>query len=249
MPLLMLICSFNSRTLGRVRHRFNPFRLLAYQFQFTHPGKGATKSSVLYPLHFGFQFTHPGKGATEVGKPLRASVGCFNSRTLGRVRQLRHEDRKSQHEFQFTHPGKGATYGQRADGVLELVVSIHAPWEGCDEAGAQDLGTLGGFQFTHPGKGATLASDVLPYMRDVSIHAPWEGCDIPSNPAKAVDGMFQFTHPGKGATAELTRELSEPAVSIHAPWEGCDSLGELRRECRGVSIHAPWEGCDVQRSH
>ena len=152
-------------------------------------------------------------------------------------------------EFQFTHPGKGAT--------------VHG-WSSQ---------THGEFQFTHPGKGATLASDVLPFMRDVSIHAPWEGCD-PDEP-----------HP----------RPSRLAVSIHAPWEGCDlreiilfthtlcfnsrTLGRVRRRsyllsysvsicfnsrtlgrvrrCRlltncyiqSVSIHAPWEGCDLSRQY
>ena len=57
-------------------------------------------------------------------------------------------------QFQFTHPGKGAT---RLDGIslVKDLVSIHAPWEGCDE----ELCTL-------------LAQE------GVSIHAPWEGCDF-----------------------------------------------------------------------
>ena len=33
---------FNSRTPCGVRLKVNPFRLLAYQFQFTHPVRGAT---------------------------------------------------------------------------------------------------------------------------------------------------------------------------------------------------------------
>ena len=61
----LMLCCFNSRTLGRVRLTgHNGSYSSLWRFQFTHPGKGATKSSVLYPLHFGFQFTHPGKGAT-----------------------------------------------------------------------------------------------------------------------------------------------------------------------------------------
>ena len=78
-----------------------------------------------------FQFTHPGKGATA----WRTAFSAFS-------------------EFQFTHPGKGATL-RVIDRQLSLHVSIHAPWEGCDQA--------------------------LPLrpLRDcrVSIHAPWEGCD------------------------------------------------------------------------
>ena len=34
-------------------------------------------------------------------------------------------------EFQFTHPGKGATLNKLATAIAKLV-SIHAPWEGCD---------------------------------------------------------------------------------------------------------------------
>ena len=123
---------FNSRTLGRVRltsarnrcesnvvsihapwegcdYRFNPFRLLAYQFQFTHPGKGATGNLKSIPEHIQFQFTHPGKGAT---------------------RTQPHID-------------------------IEVRVSIHAPWEGCDDVTCTDMLFATLFQFTHPGKGAT----------------------------------------------------------------------------------------------
>ena len=103
------------------------------------------------------------------------------------------------------------------------LVSIHAPWEGCDVAVV--LATRMGmpFQFTHPGKGATgeqsastlsitsFNSRTLGRVRPktqhtdsrslrVSIHAPWEGCDKYKHQQSAIDNMFQFTHPGKGAT-------------------------------------------------
>ena len=36
-----------------------------YEFQFTHPGKGATVGGAAPVYHYiEFQFTHPGKGAT-----------------------------------------------------------------------------------------------------------------------------------------------------------------------------------------
>ena len=56
--------------------------------------------------------------------------------------------------FQFTHPGKGAT-PKGKQGIQFTAVSIHAPWEGCDDFG------------------------LLVHTADsgVSIHAPWEGCD------------------------------------------------------------------------
>ena len=78
-------------------------------FQFTHPGRGATKRKKLNDYRKGlFQFTHPGRGATcwACAKPplVRVSIhapreGCdgnaiykdgitnsFNSRTPGGVR-------------------------------------------------------------------------------------------------------------------------------------------------------------------
>ena len=56
--------------------------------------------------------------------------------------------------FQFTHPGKGATiyYIITQD---QQVVSIHAPWEGCDFDWLLGSSSNVVFQFTHPGKGAT----------------------------------------------------------------------------------------------
>ena len=100
-------------------------------FQFTHPGKGATKVVSVAAIDHTFQFTHPGKGATEEERPKEdernVSIhapweGCdrreapavtpassFNSRTLGRVRLLQMKIYDFTLVFQFTHPGKGAT--------------------------------------------------------------------------------------------------------------------------------------------
>ena len=124
----------------------------------------------------------------------------FNSRTLGRVRQRGTEDCS-------TSP----------------VVSIHAPWEGCD----------------------SRASDVSQLPYSVSIHAPWEGCDTDLFIPDALDYEFQFTHPGKGATvAFYLRSHSFPRFNSR-------TLGRVRHDLRQpigyvlrVSIHAPWEGCD-----
>ena len=146
------------------------------EFQFTHPGKGATpRASSAFSLDT-FQFTHPGKGATA----LRPSAPIMY------------------HPFQFTHPGKGATQSWICSCNL-VSVSIHAPWEGCDvvrptkscylfgfnsrtlgrvrRKDATDGSVSKEFQFTHPGKGATVAKDEAGRNKRVSIHAPWEGCD------------------------------------------------------------------------
>ena len=100
----------------------------------------------------------------------------FNSRTLGRVR-----------------------LSTRSIRAIYAIVSIHAPWEGCDTPQRYTILTTHMFQFTHPGKGATV--ELLHVVQDVevSIHAPWEGCD-----------------------KSYHLQEAERDVSIHAPWEGCD---------------------------
>ena len=124
-----------------------------------------------------FQFTHPGRGATT-SNVSSIVIGGFNSRTPGGVRRI----------------GRGLR-------VLVDVVSIHAPWEGCDYGCTAISLTCIRFQFTHPGKGATDTR----------------------TPLQLEAMKFQFTHPGKGATEMADIALTIITVSIHAPWEGCDS--------------------------
>ena len=78
-----------------------------------------------------FQFTHPGKGATPNHGACLVTMWCFNSRTLGRVRRETFFLLRLCWKFQFTHPGKGATINLLLV-VCHTIVSIHAPWEGCD---------------------------------------------------------------------------------------------------------------------
>ena len=145
---------FNSRTLGRVRQDDQADKVLPLRFQFTHPGKGATSYRSTQIRLSMFQFTHPGKGATRRRGGGIQVQSCFNSRTLGRVRQKPPSQVKKRSS-----------------------VSIHAPWEGCDVAAISASLRLPMFQFTHPGKGATILIANADLDRLVSIHAPWEGCD------------------------------------------------------------------------
>ena len=127
-----LVC-FNSRTLGRVRPpAIGLLRLDDAGFNSRTLGRVRQPTAWREVLRIMFQFTHPGKGATQAWKLHNPAVCSFNSRTLGRVR-LR----------------LGSFI------ILPSVVSIHAPWEGCDYS---------------------VYSCCLRYR--VSIHAPWEGCDL-----------------------------------------------------------------------
>ena len=102
----------------------------------------------------------------------------FNSRTLGGVRQYPHDF------YPYVLSFNSRTLGgvrQSAGGAVArpLSVSIHAPWEGCDDS--TESRTLG--------------------EMEVSIHAPWEGCDMIVRSSIELVRLFQFTHPGRGATA------------------------------------------------
>ena len=146
---------FNSRTLGRVRQGSgNNLGDINLCFNSRTLGRVRPLLGGVFGYFGQFQFTHPGKGATDVAKGTVGRLYGFNSRTLGRVRH----DMTAQ--------------------VFHSLVSIHAPWEGCDER---------------------IPREKTPY-HSVSIHAPWEGCDKSPRSSSLIRRLFQFTHPGKGAT-------------------------------------------------
>ena len=123
-------------------------------FQFTHPGKGATRPTsaprrtivsfnsrtpggvrhaivAAVVVLIKFQFTHPGRGATDTRRWKRSRPASFNSRTPGGVRHNKRWHTANRYTFQFTPPGRGATRLWRTGKPQSL------------------------FQFTHPGRGAT----------------------------------------------------------------------------------------------
>ena len=128
----------------RERHRFQSthpmrgatdyqaIRLSKDAFQSTHPVRGATPCwcATVRP-RIGFQSTHPVRGATSYTE----STGTFN-------------------QFQSTHPVRGAT-AEVADRVLDPLISIHAPREGCDRHRSCLRRMRCRFQSTHPVRGAT----------------------------------------------------------------------------------------------
>ena len=73
----------------------------------------------------------PREGCDREQKSVVEQVIGFNSRTPGGVRQERAKQMAEITSFQFTHPGRGATSKELLE-ELALVVSIHAPREGCD---------------------------------------------------------------------------------------------------------------------
>ena len=102
--------SFNSRTPGGVRLSRLTDPSLSPAVSIHAPREGCD-FIIKDNVGFGewFQFTHPGRGATKgSGDPL-PRLPSFNSRTPGGVRLRGFCQTKFRHTFQFTHPGRGAT--------------------------------------------------------------------------------------------------------------------------------------------
>ena len=147
--------SFNSRTPGGVRLLIERATIRVEEFQFTHPGRGATylvrgvgNSSFSVSIHA------PREGCDfyiHIPDFLQAEVsihapreGCDVPRQAGGQGA----------DVSIHAPREGCDSIKTA---LEAItkVSIHAPREGCDVLKSVDNRTPEQFQFTHPGRGAT----------------------------------------------------------------------------------------------
>ena len=81
-----------------------------------------------------------------------------------------------------------------------MLISIHAPREGCD-APAPGLGQRGHHISIHaPREGCDDGAAHLGLPQIISIHAPREGCDTAASLAPMPTLEFQSTHPARGAT-------------------------------------------------
>ena len=169
-----------------------------------------------------FQSTHPARGATGSRSCWPPSQCHFNPRTPRGVRLA-------------PHAGGGAA----------ILISIHAPREGCDTINQLRMAFQIQFQSTHPARGATsndkrLEADELLFQ---STH-PARGatvcrratmdvftCFNPRTPRGVRPRRsaqpswplpFQSTHPARGATEIGFDDFTYAFyVSIHAPRDGC----------------------------
>ena len=79
-----------------------------------------------------FQFTHPGRGATRRQRTCHPRLGSFNSRTPGGVRQVLALVFSSREEVSIHAPREGCDTAITMSKIDTATVSIHAPREGCD---------------------------------------------------------------------------------------------------------------------
>ncbi len=102
-------------------------------FQFTHPGRGATRAHYVMRHRNGVSIHAPREGCDiDISEVITTAqtVSIHAPREGCDARVLSNEI--PAYEFQFTHPGRGATGGANA--------AVNAYMQ---------------FQFTHPGRGAT----------------------------------------------------------------------------------------------
>ena len=190
-------------------------------FQFTHPGRGATRRGAGQARGSQVSIHAPREGC-DIGELfiIECSAVSIHAPREGCDRSIPRVDEINT-TFQFTHPGRGATtlwanltnqltsFNSRTPGGVRLAKRFDV----C-------VGTM--FQFTHPGRGATG----LELSRFSAVKS------------------FNSRTPGGVRLHRKVADILGATVSIHAPREGCDADQSCSVEVVNVSIHAPREGCD-----
>ena len=127
-------------------------------------------------------------------------------------------------------------------------ISIHAPREGGDSAGAgPDMGGPA-ISIHAPREGGDLTrSEIKTRSEDFNPRPP-RGGRRPKMPIAPPRSNFN-PRPPRGGRPSGTAHLTEVRdISIHAPREGGDYHPQKEQEQKGISIHAPREGGDSRYS-
>ena len=217
----IIIDSFNSRTPGGVRHPRNGHAKNEQGVSIHAPREGCDWLSCILcrsPTHVSI---HAPREGCDCGVLylLTPSVG-FNSRTPGGVRPGDCATPTALARFQFTHPGRGATLLEQNVKVI-VVVSIHAPREGCDARSSARLPDTQSFNSRTPGGVRPISSEDRAITNRFNSRTPGgvrlRSGSRPTFPMSfnsrtpggvrqsgilnvVASSKFQFTHPGRGAT-------------------------------------------------
>ena len=131
--------------------------------------------SVNHPKHYEFQSTHPVRGATL--SRYAAATGDLISIHAPREGCDRDNHRHDRSRVISIHAPREGCDACRGPVVVLFGISIHAPREGCDISTNATSALAAGFQSTHPVRGATKIVKISKRRSNISIHAPREGCD------------------------------------------------------------------------
>ena len=215
---------------------------VTYEFQSTHPLRGATAYPPRPWPNGRFQSTHPLRGATRRLRRNARHRAHFNPRTPCGVRPRSIFPRRYRPDFNPRTPCGVRRHG----GSLRQRHGDFNPRTPCG---------------VRLGKVATVT------IGTISIHAPLAGCDNKNPSIQERYHRFQSTHTLRGATAlgrvadpdqidfnprtpcgvrRVTLPVDDilPYISIHAPLAGCDLNLIVQPSKIVISIHAPLAGCD-----
>ena len=193
---------FNSRTPGGVRLSAFSTVKADTKFQFTHPGRGATRLETEV-LELRVVSIHaPREGCDFSPGFISRHIQGFNSRTPGGVRLYLSSSSLYLTSFNSRTPGGVRLPIGRAE-HLALRVSIHAPREGCDA----DCTTLHFIvvRFNSRTPGGVRQDIQGDIATQGSFNSRTPGGVRPRKTGSALHkSLFQFTHPGRGATGLFT---------------------------------------------
>ena len=148
-------CHFNPRTPRGVRREAHYDWSASYIISIHAPREGCDMGGGVAHGIDCISIHAPREGCDAMGGGVAWLSLYFNPRTPRGVRRAGAGcSGGGQPIFQSTHPARGATW-RSLDAMEPIVISIHAPREGCDRAGTE----------THQSG------------QPISIHAPREGCD------------------------------------------------------------------------
>ncbi len=184
--------------------------------------RGATEICLRTAIHKIFQSTRPLRGATR----LPALVYALRS----------------------SHFNPRAPCGARLESCngynITVIISIHAPLAGRDEAKATDKDRILQFQSTRPLRGATRSTRrAWCASRHFNPRAPC-GARRCCGRASHRGIAFQSTRPLRGATSTSTETTSAKAFQSTRPLRGATAAKSDRIVDADISIHAPLAGRD-----
>ena len=147
-----------------------------------------------------FQSTLPARGATGDWYDAWDSGADFNPCSPHGERRIARATISDAALFQSTLPARGATFGLHYD-TFRMLISIHAPRTGSDQAVTIEMRNLGHISIHAPRTGSDRASAAWSSSQlRISIHAPRTGSDL----CAAHQAAYQH-------------------ISIHAPRTGSDA--------------------------
>ena len=156
------------------------------------------ETAVLTRIGQGFNSRTPGGVRHKRARQSLGMHGSFNSRTPGGVRPNNNTYDYDTRSFNSRTPG-GVRLNRRIIKLAGIIVSIHAPREGCDQDQQSILYMVAGFNSRTPGGVRPTWWLWIPHFR-----------------------CFNSRTPGGVRLDTCCLSLTAWRVSIHAPREGCD---------------------------